>query len=426
MKPILSSISLIALLAAGPVFAQEAPANLAEAMAQYLSPETRATAEGGTEAALFVNQYCGSTSAQHCLLTLAERLAARSRDVGETVSALQILASVQAQIGEDEAATATYTQAERLIQRRFGGLTKEFAWSALSLSLIDAGRYEAARRVSNQLEKEMGRVQILLEIANAQLGAGDRSTAETTFIEGKAALKAATIRGPRDQTRHYALIELAIGQTRLGQFENAMDTLSEIPDTARRQSGLQRNAEELLALGEVTRAESIVAELTEALPHIRALNALAEHSFKAGNQAEANRLAAQSLAMVEEIEGAGSRGYGLAFVSVTLAKIGQGEAAVSLVSAIERPFEGSLALSVVALELATGGQREAALALFQRAQQKAAEIDHPATQNVAYANIGAKMGQARFLREAFTLAQNTNFNYARSVIFANLAAATEE
>lgn len=363
---------------------------------------------------------------RQCLLSLSAHLAPCGRDVGETVAALQTLARVQADIGETEAARATFAEAEGLILRRFGALTRDFALPALSRSLIDAGLYSEARQVSEGAEKEMRRVQIQLEIANAYLKAGQRTEGELALTEAQAALKAATIRGPRDSTRHYALIELAIGQTRLGQFDTAIGTISEIPDTSRRQYGLQKIVETLATMGEVVRAQEIAMDITETLPRIKSLNALAEAFYGAGNHAEADRFSEQAMSVATQIEGAGDSAYGLIFVAKTMVNIGNVETAINLVMPIQRPFENSMGLSLVAKELAATGMTEEALTLFQHAQEKASEIERPAKQGTALANIGTNMAQSGFLPEALILAQNAGSNYARSVIYANLARMTED
>ncbi|NOR63689.1 MAG: hypothetical protein GQ535_14490 [Rhodobacteraceae bacterium] len=423
MKRTLAALSLIALISASSAFAQSKPSNLAEALAQYLSAESIRAEE---DASQFVNQFCFAPSVRQCLLRLSERLAPRADNVGETVLALQILAEVQADIGQTDAATATFAQAERLILRRFGGFTKELALADLSRSLINAGRYQQARRVSNEIEKEMSQVVALLEIANALLNAGNLVQGEATLAEGREALKAATIRGPRDSTRHFALSELAAGLTRLGQVDLAMDTISQIPDERRRASALQQFVEALLEIGRLALAQEITQGITQSIQRIKALTQLAEYYFAAGNLAEANRMSGQALSYAMQIEGAGARAYGIAFVAEALAKTGQNEKAKNLAIAIERPFEGAMTLSLVAAELAANGHREDALTLFVHAQEMAYSIESTGKKNTALADIGRNLAQAGFLAEALIASQASDSNYARSVVYANLARAINE
>jgi tetratricopeptide (TPR) repeat protein len=294
------------------------------------------------------------------------------------VGALIDIASAQINAGEQEQALTALSQALELAQQpevasnRFGHLTRVYS------TLIRAGDYTRAREVGQQIFQDSS-TSVLIEIASAQVDAGDKKRALETLSQ---ALEMA-----QNSNNLFAQFDLGLipgAFAKAGDYARAMEVAQQLSSDVDKASVLVGIASHQVAAGDkeqglatLSQAEELVQQigtdgapatpdLDSALTKALRLREIASVQVDAGEQDRAAGTLSQALELAQQVENAIAKANTLNDIASAYVRAGKTSQALEIAQQIEHAATKQYLLREIAMALSTSGGFEQALDVAQQ------------------------------------------------------------
>lgn len=258
------------------------------------------------------------------------------QNVGVRADTLYQIAVIQAEAGDTEGALRTAATIQR-------DPPKSWALRIIAIAQAKAGDIKGALKTAATIQSNIYKASAfykasaLMEIAVAQVKAGDQDEAAATFQE---ALRiAATIQDNRRKTD--ALQRIAVAQAKVGDVKGSLETAAMIRIDSSKASTLQEIAVSRVKAGDVKGAFQIAAIIQDESYKANALHDIAIAQAEAGDVRSALQTAGA-------IQNSSTKGYALRRIAAAQAKAGDVKEALSWSANLESPLHKSHALLGVA------------------------------------------------------------------------------
>jgi serine protease Do len=315
-------------------------------------------------------------------------------------------------IQEIEQEALRTAQGQRIEDALFNPFFRFLHFSALmsvAESLAEAGQFDRALQVAQQIGDAWNRSFALKDIAEAMVKAGQTGWANEAF---QLALQAAQkIEDASDRSQ--ALREIAEAIAKAGQFDLALQIAQKIEDALVRSLALKDIAEAMAEVGQTKRANQVFQFALQAAQKIGdasarsfALSVIAEAMAKAGQMEEADQTFRLAFQIAQKIKDPLARSFALKDIAEAIAKAGQFDLALQIAQKIEDAWSRSQALAEIVAALAKAGQLDRALRIGQK-------IEDAQARSWALSRIAVAMAKAGQLDRAVEVSEMIDDPVAR-------------